>query len=367
MSPARFLSAGVAALALVAAAPAMAQTAAPAAAAQAGAPSIERSVKVAPGGLYEIAFNPADGQLYVAATGPRGANAAQVVRLDARSLDAGAAIAVAEAPLYGLALNARAQVLYGTATAGGSLTAIDLRTGRVTAGIKPEGAANTHVRQVLVDEADNTVYATIVGHGEGAEAQPSQVWVIDGATNAGRRIITVPTETLTGAALSGDGRLFVTGMGSNEVLSIDLSTDRVVGRWPAGGERPTNVAHDAAGDRLFVTNQGSGTLSVLNASTGALIRTVPTGEGALAVLHDPRRDRLYVTNRGAGTVTVIDATTYAVLGNLETGTFPQSLALDPATGAVFVTNKARGLPRNAPAGTPVPVDPNGDTVTVIRP
>ncbi|MFA4940288.1 MAG: hypothetical protein WC597_13630 [Brevundimonas sp.] len=37
------------------------------------------------------------------------------------------------------------------------------------------------------------------------------------------------------------------------------------------------------------------------------------------------------------------------------------------TNAVYVTNKARGLPRSAPAVTQVPVDPAGDTVTLIRP
>jgi len=53
--------------------------------------------------------------------------------------------------------------------------------------------------------------------------------------------------------------------------------------------------------------------------------------------------------------------------NLPTGTLPQTIAIDRATNAVYVTNKARGLPRNAPAGTPVPVDATGDVVTLIRP
>ena len=37
----------------------------------ASAQTIEKTVKVAPGGLYEIVFNPADNDLYVAAVGPR--------------------------------------------------------------------------------------------------------------------------------------------------------------------------------------------------------------------------------------------------------------------------------------------------------
>ena len=36
-------------------------------------PTIERSVRVAPGGVYELIFNPSDNDVYVAAIGPRGA------------------------------------------------------------------------------------------------------------------------------------------------------------------------------------------------------------------------------------------------------------------------------------------------------
>ena len=64
---------------------------------------------------------------------------------------------------------------------------------------------------------------------------------------------------------------------------------------------------------------------------------------------------------------MVNGADYAVLANLQTGTYPQTIAVDPQSHAVYVTNKARGLPRNAPAGTPVPVDPAGDTVTLIRP
>ena len=64
---------------------------------------------------------------------------------------------------------------------------------------------------------------------------------------------------------------------------------------------------------------------------------------------------------------VVNGADYSVLANLATGTFPQTIAIDGETNTVYVTNKARGLPRDAPAGTPVPIDPTGDTVTIIRP
>lgn len=330
-------------------------------------PTVERSVKVAPGGLYEIVFNPTDNDLYIAAVGPRGSTVAAIARIDGATLEAEGSIDVASDPFYGLGLNSRTQMLYGTSTRSGSVGVVNLATGVVTH-ITDGDDDSAHVREAIVDEARNKVYVTVVGGGVDDVGRPNLVWVIDGATQTIERKITVPIGGLTGAALDGEAnRLYVTGMSSNEVVAIDLSNDQVVGRFPTGSERPTNVAFDAAGGRLFVASQGTGDLTILNAADGAVLSKVATGEGALSVAFNSAVNQIYVANRGAGTVTVVDATSYAVLANLETGTLPQTIAIDRATNAVYVTNKARGLPRDAPAGTPVPVDPTGDTVTVIRP
>lgn len=328
-------------------------------------PTIERSVKVAPGGLYEIAFNPADDDIYIAAVGPRGQTAAVIARLDGATLEAGQSIDVSDHPLFGLALNNRTQTLYGTDTRQGVISVVDLAANRIVANIASD-RQNAHVRQVLVDEENNKIYVSEVA-GRGDNASASRVWIIDGATNTLERTIEADG-VLTGLALDRAGnRVFSTDMVANEVVVIDLASGETAHRWPVGSENAINVAFDAAGERLFVTAQGTGDLTVMNADTGAVIQKVATGAGALSVAFNPAVNQVYVANRQAGTVTVVDATNYDVLANLQTGTFPQTIAIDPETNAVYVTNKARGLPRNAPAGTPVPEDPAGDTVTLIRP
>lgn len=372
MTSVRFAAAAAAALLASVAAPALARTTAltpPAASAPAPAPAptIVKSVKVEPGGLYEIVFNPADSNILIAAVGPRGETRGAIARLNA-DLTPGQSIDVSANPLYGLGFNSRTQTLYGTATRSGSVGVVHVRTGRLVATIKDGDDDSAHVREVIVDETRNKAYVTVVGGEANDASRPNQIWVVDGATNAIERKIAAPVGGLTGAALDAqNNRLFVTGMSSNDVGVIDLATEQSIGTWPTGSEKPTNVAFDAAGGRLFVASQGTGDLTVMNSADGAVIKKVPTGEGALSVAYNPRNDQVYVANRQAGTVTVVGGGDYAVLANLQTGTFPQTIAIDPATNAVYVTNKARGLPRNAPAGTPVPVDPAGDTVTLIRP
>ncbi|HTU10510.1 MAG TPA: YncE family protein [Allosphingosinicella sp.] len=330
-------------------------------------PRVIRSVPVAPGGVYELVFDPASNDVHIAAVGPMGGGQASLARLDGRTLAAEPGVALGAEGVFGLGLNRRTRMAYGTDTRGGAVAVIDLAAGRVVARITDNAGA--HLREAIVDEGRNLVYVSAVGSPPGATpAQPNRIWVIDGAANRIARTIDVETGGLTGIALdSARNRLFGTGMMTHEVVVVDAANGRTVARWPTGSQRPTNLVYDAAGNRLFVASQASGDLTVMNAADGTVIRRVPTGAGALSVAWNPAVNQIYVTNREAGTLTVVDARTYAVLANLPTGTHPQSIAIDPATNRVYVTNKRRMRPRDAAPGTPAPEDPNGDTLTLIEP
>lgn len=330
------------------------------------APTIEATHKVAAGGIYELVYNPASNSVLVAAAGQRGqAGAGRVVELDAVTLQQKKEYDVSSAPFYGLALNSRTQVLYGSATRAGQVAALDLSSGEIVAVI----GEDAHTRQLAVDEANNRIYVSVVGtrNPEAENQVPSELWEIDGASNSLIRRIEIPG-ALTGLALdTASGRALMTDMNSNEVLVIDLNAGAVTHRWPTGGESSINLDFDAASGRVFVANQGSGTLSVLNASTGELLASVETGAGAHAVLFNPVSNQVYVTNRQAGTTSVVDGSSYQLIVNLDSGTLPQSLTMDESANIVFANAKARGRPRNAPADAPDVVDENGDTVVRIRP
>src|SRR5690606_38724296 len=129
----------------------------------------------------------------------------------------------------------------------------------------------------------------------------------------------------------------------------------------SGGESPVNIVSD--GTRLFVTNQKSGTLTVLDAE-GQLIKSIPTGAGAIGVAYDPIKNRIYSANRQTGTTTVIDGASYEVIADLATGSHPNHVKVDPKTGTAYVVNKTKG--GRPVEGQPVVVDTNGDTVTKIN-
>lgn len=333
------------------------------AAGAAGAATVEKMTKVAPG-LYELVFNPTNGDVYVASTGAN----AKIVRMDGQTLAVEGEIDVKANPLYGLGLNNRTQTLYGTDTRGGVVSAIDLRTNRIVATIR-QGDTRPHLREAIVDEAANKIYVSVVGNRGATAGTPSHIWVINGANNTIQDTIALPNVQLTGIALdAANNRIFGTDLGAHNIVVVDLATKQVVKTWPAGANGPINLVYDAAGKRLFVANQ-SGSLSVLNADTGALIKNVPTGAGALSVAFNRAKNQVYVANRTASTLSVVDATTYAVTANPTIGTLPQTIALNAAGDRVYVTNKARGAPRPAAGAAPAPPpeDPGGDTIALLRP
>lgn len=327
-----------------------------------------------------------DHLIYVAAVGAWSDDGSGVgiLGLDPQTLEVKRTIAVGKNLPFGLALNRTTQKLYATNTTSGAVSVYDVGSGRELAVVRRPGD-KASLRQVVVDETTNTVYASVVGgfSEEGKPAPKSEVWVIDGNTDTFKQSIVDPVHGATGLAVDSKGkRLYVSGLANNEVAVIDLNTLEVARRFPTGAgkvfrhgvpeseQKPEsdtiNIELDPARNRLFAINQASGTVTVLDATDGKLLRTISTGAGALSARLHPRTGELYVANRGDGTVSVIDGQSYYVTAHLPTGTHPQTIAIDPDSGRVFVSNKAKGKDWSA-KDAPQPFEPGGDTVTVIRP
>jgi YVTN family beta-propeller protein len=327
------------------------------------AASVEKTVKLAPS-LYELIVSTTTGLVHVASTGPRGGNEAKILGLDPATLEVRSTIELGENTVFGLGVNDRSGTLFGTGTRSGRLVAIDLRTGKVKAEIG-QGEDN-HPRQVVVDEARDRAFVSNYG----IQNKPSAVWVIDTATNAVSDVITDGLEGgISGLAYDAPGdRVFVAALQTNEVVEVSLARRAGVRRFASGGEGPINLAFHAASGRLFCTNQKSGQLAVLDATSAQAIKVLETGAGALSTAFSADGAVAFIANRGAGTVSLVDTRSLTVTANLQTGTHPNTVAVDRRTGLVYVSNKARSAPRPVQGQPPAPApeDPNGDTVSVIR-
>ena len=70
-----------------------------------------------------------------------------------------------------------------------------------------------------------------------------------------------------------------------------------------------------------MVNPGSNTVSVLDAHTGAVRRTVPGGVRPLHVAMDARTGRAFVPGIAGATVSILDTRTGTVLRTLHTGRY----------------------------------------------
>jgi YVTN family beta-propeller protein len=83
------------------------------------------------------------------------------------------------------------------------------------------------------------------------------------------------------------------------------------------------------GQRAFVANIGSGTVTAIDLTNGKKLSDITTGDGAEGIDITPDGRFVWVTNRSADTVSVIDAATLEVVGTVESKEFPIRAKVTP--------------------------------------
>lgn len=77
---------------------------------------------------------------------------------------------------------------------------------------------------------------------------------------------------------------------------------------------PAGIAVDSAADLVYVANQGSDSVSVVDGTSNKVVATIklPAGAGPTDLAFDPTTKLIYVVEQPLHTVQVIDATTDAL-------------------------------------------------------
>jgi len=142
------------------------------------------------------------------------------------------------------------------------------------------------------------------------------------------------------AVADGKGKIYNNLEDKNSVDVIDTKTLKVIGNYslaPAGG--PTGIALDDADNRIFSACRQNKGLSVLDATSGKVIATLPIGGGVDAVCYDPGT-KLIFCSCGDGTTTIIKQNSpddYSVVQTLKTPMRAKTMALDPRTHKIYLS------------------------------
>ncbi len=102
--------------------------------------------------------------------------------------------------------------------------------------------------------------------------------------------------------------------------------------------RPYYVALNATGDRAYVANYNSSSVSVIDTTTNTVITNIAVGANPYHIALNTATNRAYVVNYGSNSVSVIDMNTNVVETTIKVGTQPYYIALNTATNRAYVVN-----------------------------
>jgi YVTN family beta-propeller protein len=154
-------------------------------------------------------------------------------------------------------------------------------------------------------------------------------------------------------ANSGNGTVAAISATSNVVTNvIQVDPSQPV---PDPNSKPVALAETPNGKKLYVVNQGTGSVTSINTIDGSVNGNSVIPTGALPVWAVARSDsaRIYVLNSGSGTVSTIDTTADTVLSSVSVGVGANYMVYDSRLNRLYITNPAA----NTVTGLNIAVDP----------
>jgi len=164
----------------------------------------------------------------------------------------------------------------------------------------------------------------------------------------------------TGLALAAPDKVFVAEEGSDRVSILDAASFKPIGAVPVGRE-PHNVQVSPDGKLAWVTNNGEQTMQGMGKGEGghaamksggevwaidtasyAVAAKVPVGKHPAHVVLTPDGRFAYVTNGGENTVSVVDTEARKVVATIPVGAYPHGIRISPDGKEAYVANLKGG-------------------------
>lgn len=200
------------------------------------------------------------------------------------------------------------------------------------------------------------------------------------STAAPKAVAAIPVGDLPrSVAITPDGeRVYVSNYSSSTVSVIDTATNVVVAEIPV--RSPLTVAITADGTRAYVA--GSTSVSEIDTATNTVVGDVPLAAGPTSLAVSPNGDRLYVAQYWSDNISIIDTGTNTVIAETYVGHGASAVAISPDGSRVYVTRQLEQsvtdtvsvidtATNSVIATIPVPnnpnavvVSPNGDRVYI---
>ncbi len=254
-------------------------------------------------------------------------------------------IAVGKSP-FDVVVDPSSHAVYVPNSDDNTISVIDGTTYAVTTTI----TGITAPARLALNSAKHVLYATTTS----ADGAPGSLAVVDTVANTLVKTIPVGVNP-KGIAFDPDrGLVYVVNQNRDphppdalhlyasnpgSVSVIDAATNSVVRTIPAG-LGPQYAALDTGAHRLYVSNELDNAIGVVDTVSAAMVATIKVGIDPVGVTVDPDTRTLYVANLSAPSISVIDTQTNTVRRTLNVGRYPRAVAVDKARKTIYVAHTA---------------------------
>ncbi len=186
----------------------------------------------------------------------------------------------------------------------------------------------------------STKYLYVVNGGKDAKLPNAYISVVDTTTAKTVGEIKVDSNDVEGMAIEKSGpRIFVVIRGNNSIEVFDRNKRTLLATWSIAqeGKKPTAIAFDEDGHRLFVGPRDPGKLIVVNSDSGKVVASMPAAAMVDDMAYDAQRKRLYF----AGTLFLdvfqqSDADHYDQIGHIPTSFRAKTAILVPELNRFYL-------------------------------
>ncbi len=134
-------------------------------------------------------------------------------------------------------------------------------------------------------------------------------------------------------------RVFVANESSNSVTVVDGDSFQVIATVDARNHATHDLAVSRDGRWLFATNLASGRLSAINTKALETVASIATGDRAHVVTLTNDNRQAWVANIGDNTISIVDTGTFRILGTIAVGKGPTGLTFSRDGRFAYVSNQ----------------------------
>lgn len=178
------------------------------------------------------------------------------------------------------------------------------------------------------------------------------VFIIDGESHELAGSIDLPMGFIPSTLTldSKTGYIYVAGRGQytpeSTIEVINGATNKIIrdisNTNSIGFADPRAIAIDTKTKEIYVANivhnYVTDNIRVINAKTGAEIKTIPVSSSPSGLLYDSKNGYIYAATSDSNNVAVIDSTTHEIVKTIDVGSSPRALTFNSGNGKLYVAN-----------------------------